>query len=296
MNANICRVKTSEICRVLWRLCWPLVSLVVKAARVLYRAGHWELWSLSCQPGWHCVPGHHSMSQICRSLGRMNPLYGALKGSPLSFPEGGLLLAEELPLGTKQRQPQGTGWYRHKEAVLLFFVWLFSDFFFFFFWFHCFAEVFLIGLLSSPRAVFVVNSCLIADLCGGTKARSSTLPFWPIITESLSVLNWKNTVEKTEVWGHSAKLFSASRSGNLIEPGWQLLIPASGWGEVNKLHLISAEGGGTKEHCDKWGSLRKTFWFNTGSFVYLETLNLEKANSLLGLSFFIYKMERNNIL
>ena len=60
---------------------------------------------------------------------------------------------------------------------------------FFFFWFHCFAEVFLIGLLSSPRAVFAVNSCLIADLCGGTKARSSTLPFWPIITESLSVLN-----------------------------------------------------------------------------------------------------------
>ena len=53
------------------------------------------------------------------------------------------------------------------------------------------------------------------------------------------------------MWGHSVKLFSASRSGNLIEPGWQLLIPASGWGEVNKLHLISAEGGGTKEHCDK---------------------------------------------
>lgn len=65
------------------------------------------------------------------------------------------------------------------------------------------------------------------------------------------MLNWKSTVEKTEVWGHSAKLFSTSRSGNLTEPGWQLLIPTSGWGEVNKLHLISAEGGGTKKHCDK---------------------------------------------
>ena len=71
---------------------------------------------------------------------------------------------------------------------MLFFSFL-GGYFQIFFLFHCFAEVFLIGLLSSPRAVFVVNSCLIADLCGGTKARSSTLPFWLIMTESLSMLN-----------------------------------------------------------------------------------------------------------
>lgn len=30
-----------------WQLCWPLDSLVMNAAGVLCRAGHWELWSFS---------------------------------------------------------------------------------------------------------------------------------------------------------------------------------------------------------------------------------------------------------
>lgn len=180
MNASICRAKPSEICRVLWRLCWPLVSLVVKAARVLYRAGHWELWSLSCQPGWYCVPGHHRMSQICRSLGRVSALGAALKGSPLSFPERGPPSSWGASSWHWAAPASGDRVIQAQRSCSS----LFCVVIFRFFWFHCFAEVFLIGLLSSPRAVFVVSSCLIADFCGGTKARPRLCHFGPLLLKA----------------------------------------------------------------------------------------------------------------
>ena len=37
---NTCVAKASETCRGLWQICWPLVSLWMKSARFVCRAGH----------------------------------------------------------------------------------------------------------------------------------------------------------------------------------------------------------------------------------------------------------------
>lgn len=92
------------------------------------------------------------------------------------------------------------------------------------------------------------DRCLILNLYWGTEAGSPALLFWPIILiEILGILNQEKYAEKIEAWGHSANSFSTSSSGNVIKPGWHQLIPATGWGRINKLHLISAVGGGTKK-------------------------------------------------
>ena len=91
------------------------------------------------------------MSQICRSLGRVSALGAALKGSPLSFPEWGPPSSWGASSWHWAAPASGDRVIQAQRSCSS----LFCVVIFRFFWFHCFAEVFLIGLLSLPRAISV---------------------------------------------------------------------------------------------------------------------------------------------
>lgn len=109
-----------------WQLCWLSVSLVVKAAGVLCRAGHWEPWALQCP---RLILGSSCSSSLFLAISiylallasgwgktEEDPSCDAPEGwgswllTPLSPSQGAeLYLVSELPLGAEPRWFRGMG-------------------------------------------------------------------------------------------------------------------------------------------------------------------------------------------